>query len=178
MVVQNGETATLSPGRYCKGLEINSGATGNFEPGTYIIEGGKFEVNSGSTIEGTGVSFYMRDKDALVLFNSNSHVELSAPTSGAMQGVLLYADRDISEYTKHEINSDSTSQLNGTVYLPESELIINSIGRMGSPGACTNYVVGNVVVNSDSELYVGQNWAGCGVPFPWTYSSTSFRLVR
>ncbi len=177
-MVQNGETATLSPGRYCKGIEINSGGTALFEPGTYIIEGGKFEVNSDSTIEGTGVSFYMRDKDALVLFNSLSHVELSAPVSGAMAGVLLFVDRDIGELTYHEINSDSTSEFNGTVYMPESELLINSIGRMGSPGACTNYIVGNAVVNSDSELYVGQNWAGCGVPIPDAYSLANFRLVR
>ncbi len=128
--------------------------------------------------QGTGVSFYLGDKDALTLFNSGSHVELSAPTTGAMAGVLLFADRDIAEYTYHEINSDSTSQLNGTVYMPNSELIINSIGRMGSPGSCTNYLVGNAVVNSDSELYVGQNWAGCGVPIPGAYSTANIRLVR
>ena len=177
VVVQNGDTATLSPGRYCKGLEINSGGTANFEPGTYIIEGDKFTVNSNSTAEGTGVSFYMRDTAALVLFNSGSHVELSAPTLGAMAGVLLYVDRDIGELTKHEINSDSTSQLNGAVYMPESELIINSIGQMGGPGSCTNYVVGNLVVNSNSSLYVDQDYATCGVPIPPGFSN-GVRLVR
>ena len=37
-------------------FEISSDATGNFEPGTYIIEGGKFTVNSDATAQGTGVS--------------------------------------------------------------------------------------------------------------------------
>ncbi len=128
-------------------------------------------------MEGTGVTIYLRDKDALVLFNSNSHVELSAPTSGAMAGVLLYADRDIGDLTKHEINSDSSSQLNGVVYLPESELMINSNGDMGGPGSCTNYIVGNLMVNSDSTLYVGQDWATCGLPIPPGFSS-GVRLVR
>ncbi len=179
VVIQNGETATLSPGRYCKGIEINSGGTGNFEPGIYIIEGDKFTANSNSTMEGTGVSFYLRDKDALVLFNSLSHVELSAPTTGAMAGVLLFADRDIAEYTYHEINSDSTSQLNGTVYMPNSELIINSKSQLGGPGACTNYVVGNLFVNEGSFLNVHQDYATCGVPMPnELIMSNRVRLVR
>jgi len=177
VVVQNGDTATLSPGRYCKGLEINSNGTANFEPGTYIIEGDGFTVNSNSTAEGTGVSFYMRDTAALVLFNSQSHVELSAPTSGDMAGVLLYVDRDIGELTKHEINSDSTSQFNGAIYMPESELIINSDGQMGGPGSCTNYVVGNLVVNSHSALYIDQDYATCGVPLPDGISN-GVQLVR
>jgi hypothetical protein len=123
------------------------------------------------------VSFYLRDKDALVLFNSNSHVDFSAPTSGDMAGVLLYVDREIGEFTKHEINSDSTSQLNGTVYLPESELLINSNGQMGGPGSCTNYIVGNIIANSGSSLYVDQDWDTCGVPIPPAMSG-GVRLVQ
>ena len=176
VVVQNGETATLSPGRYCKGLEINSGGIGNFEPGTYIIEGDKFTVNSGSTAQGTGVSFYLGDKDALTLFNSGSHVDFSAPTSGAMAGVLLYVDRDIGELTYHEINSDSTSVFNGTVYMPESELLINSNGQIGGSDQCANYVLGNLMVNSGSTLHMGQDWDTCGVPIPEGFTG-SIQLV-
>ena len=169
VVVAGGVTATLSPGRYCKGLEVSDDSTGIFEPGIYIIEGDKFTVNSESTIEGTGVSFYIRDAAAQILWNQNSHVDLSAPTSGAMAGVLLYVDRDIDEITQ-EINSDSTSLLNGTIYMPEAELMINSMGQLGGPGTCTNYVVGNLVMNADSSLYVGQDWATCGVPIPPGFS--------
>ncbi len=174
--VNDGETVTLSPGRYCKGLIISSGGTGIFDPGNYIIEGDKFTVSGDATAEGTGVSFYMGSKEALVLFNTNSHINLSAPTSGAMAGVLMYVDRDIDETMKHVINSDTASTLNGAVYMPESELLINSDGVVGSPGSCTNYVVGNLVVNSDSALYVGQDFDSCGVPLPRGMSNV--RLVR
>lgn len=177
VVVQDGEAATLSPGRYCKGLEINSNGTANFEPGTYIIEGDKFTVNAGSTAQGSGVSFYMRDESALVLFNQDSHVDLSAPTDGDLAGVLLYVDRDIGVVTKHEINSDSASVLNGTVYMPESELMINSNGQVGGSDQCSNYVVGNLTVNSDSSLYMGQDYETCGVPLP-DEMSNGVRLVR
>ncbi len=177
VVVEGGETETLSPGRYCAGLEINSDSTANFEPGTYIIEGDKFTVNAGATAQGTGVSFYLRDKDALILFNQDSQIVFSAPTSGDMAGVLLYVDRDIGELTQHQINSDTTSQLNGTIYMPESELVINSGDQVGGEGTCTTLVVGNLVVNSDSSFYIGQDMAACGVPSPDGISNR-VRLVR
>ena len=118
----------------------------------------------------------MGDKDALTLFNSGSHVELSAPTSGDMAGVLLYVDRDIGELTYHEINSDSTSVFNGTVYMPESELLINSNGQVGGSDQCANYVVGNLMVNSGSTLHMGQDWDTCGVPIPEGFTG-SIQLV-
>ena len=90
---------------------------------------------------------------------------------------MLNVDRDIDETMKHVINSDTASVLNGTVYMPESELLINSDGVMGGPGSCTNYVLGNLVVNSDSVLYVGQDWATCGVPLPGGLRNGD-RLVR
>ena len=177
VVVEDGDVVTLSPGRYCKGLEINTGGTGIFDSGIYIIEGDKFTVNANSTAQGSGVSFYMRDKDALVLFNQNSHVDLSAPTDGDLAGVLLYVARDIGELTKHEINSDTASMLNGAIYMPEAELMINSDGQMGGPGSCTSYIVGNLIVNSDSALYVDQDYNNCAVPLP-DGLSIAVQLVR
>ena len=50
--------------------------------------------------------------------------------------------------------------------MPESELLINSSGQVGGPGTCSNYIVGNLLMNSDSSLYVGQDWANCGLPIP------------
>lgn len=177
VVVQDGDVETLYPGRYCKGLEINSGGVGNFEPGTYIIEGDKFTVNADSTAQGSGVTFYMEDKDALVLFNQNSQVDFSAPTDGDFAGILMYVNREIGELTKHEINSDSTSMINGAVYMPEAELMINSDGQMGGPGACSTYIVGNLYVNADSSLYVDQDFGSCGVP-PAGGTGSVVQLVR
>ncbi len=178
VVVQDGETATLSPGRYCAGLEVNTNGNANFEPGTYIIEGDKFTVNANSTAQGSGVSFYMRDESALVLFNQNSHVDFSAPTSGDLAGILLYANPDIGVPTKHEINSDSASVLNGTIYAPESELMINSNGQVGGSNQCSNFIVGTLTVNADSSLYMGQDYETCGVPVPNAMLSYSVKLVR
>ena len=178
VVVQDGETATLSPGRYCKGLEVNTNAHAIFEPGTYIIEGDKLTVNANSTAEGTGVTFYLEDKDATILFNQNSHVDFSAPTIGELAGILIFANPDISDETKHEINSDSGSVLNGTVYAPNSELMINSNGQLGGSDQCSNFLVGNLTVNADSSLFMGQDYETCGVPIPEELMNYSVQLVK
>ena len=49
---------------------------------------------------------------------------------------------------------------------------------MGGPGSCTNYIVGNLMMNADSALYVGQDWDTCGVPPPDAMSNGGVRLVR
>ena len=174
--VNNGEVVTLNPGRYCAGITVNAGGTANFNPGNYIIEGDKFLVNTNSTAQGSEVHFYLNDKDALMNFNSDSTVNFSAPTSGDMAGVLFFMNRDISDEMKHEINSDSSSALSGTVYLPTGDLMINSEGVLGGDGACTIIVVLQLEVNSDSTLSIDDDFDGCGVPVP--DSMAIVRLVR
>jgi Flp pilus assembly protein TadG len=170
-------TRTLSPGRYCKGIEVNSGGVAYFNPGVYIIEGDKFAINSDSRAYGDGVFFYMRDKNALILVNSNSHVEFSAPTSGTYAGIVFYASRKITDYVKHEINSDSSSFLNGSIYIPTGQLMINSNGEMGGPGSCMTIIVKDLYVNSYSSLYVDHDFDSCGLN-PASSGKSKVTLVK
>ena len=92
-------TATLNPGTYCN-LTISS-STVTFNPGLYIIVGG-MNWNIGSTINGTGVTFYLTKGTGAWNYYSNfniynSTVTLSAPTStasGGITGVVVFADRN------------------------------------------------------------------------------------
>ena len=179
VVVEDGDTETLSPGRYCKGIEINSGGVANFSPGVYVIEGDKFSVNSDAVANGTGVHFYLRDKDALIHFNSDSTVNFSAPTSGDMSGILFYSDRNIGDEMDHEINSRSSSVLNGVTYLPTGNLAVNSESTLGGANSCIKLITLRLEVNSDSTLHIGDNFgsSGCGVPLP-TIMAGAIRLVR
>ena len=52
------KTRTLSPGIYCGGITLEQNSRATLEPGTYILRGGGLQVLSGSSIEGTGISFY------------------------------------------------------------------------------------------------------------------------
>ena len=48
-----------------------------------------------------------------------------------MAGILFYQDRDVEDGTVHLINSDSASSLEGTVYLPNGKVMINSGSTLG-----------------------------------------------
>lgn len=159
-------TRTLNPGRYCKGIEVSSGANVTFNPGIYIIEGDKFTVNAAATAVGNGVTFIMRDKDALILINQDSRIRFTAPSTGTYAGVAFYVSRRITDYVKHEINSDSGSFINGAVYIPTGQLYINSRGQLSGPGNCMSIVSWDLYVNSGSSVFLDSNYSGCGLPPP------------
>ncbi len=96
--VENLTTATLNPGTYCGGITINA-STVTFNPGLYIVTGGLL-WEGGSTINGTGVTFYLTTGGGSTYQNLNiwnSTVTLSAPTSasgGGLTGIVFFIDRN------------------------------------------------------------------------------------
>jgi hypothetical protein len=48
---------TFSPGTYCGGTTLSGSYTATFQPGLYIVTGG-INWNGGSTVNGSGVTFY------------------------------------------------------------------------------------------------------------------------
>ena len=93
-----GGTTTLSAGRYCGGLDIQGGATVNFDPGIYFIDDGDLKVVGNSTIVGDCVTFVLtgspQNSIGSVQMNTGVQVQMTAPTSGEFAGVLFYQDRD------------------------------------------------------------------------------------
>ena len=79
---------TLSPGVYCKGISLSSTAQVEFEPGTYIIDGGSLSTTGNSaSMAGEGVTFYFTGGGSLDLSGQGS-VDLSAPDSGDLKGIV------------------------------------------------------------------------------------------
>jgi hypothetical protein len=154
---------TLNPGRYCDGIEIESGANVTFNPGTYIIEGDEFEIESNAVAAGEGVTIILRDKDAYLTVNQNSRIQLTAPTSGPYKGVAIYASRRITQVVRHEISSNSTSVVNGAIYIPTGELFVKSNGQVFSFGSCLSIIAFDILVNSNSQIIVDNNFGGCGL---------------
>lgn len=131
---------TLNPGTYCGGITI-MGAAVTFNPGLYIVTGG-MTWELGSTINGTGVTFYLTTGGGWTYGNFNiwnSTVTLSAPTTGSgggVTGIVVFVDRNwlnngfqgiqiLSSYVTtngiwYALNTgiyNSSSTLRGTTYL-------------------------------------------------------------
>lgn len=139
--------------RFCSGLDIKGHVT--FMPGLYIIEGGPFDFNGGnrndisaSSVNGTGVTFYLRSTSNLQL-NGNVLLNLSAPTSGPFSGVLFFGARNANSVT-NKITGTTGSTLQGAIYAPAS--LVEFAGNSTVSNGCTQVVARLVTLTGNSNL--------------------------
>ncbi len=122
----------LEPGRYCGGISISSGATVNFLPGEYIIDNGIFNIQSGSTVNGSDVLFYFSGASARfqVIGGGQGSVNLKGRSSGtaALQGFLFIAHPDAWRGLTSNIQGGSSFTMEGMIYAPTQNLIITGNG--------------------------------------------------
>ncbi|MEZ5931302.1 MAG: pilus assembly protein TadG-related protein [Alphaproteobacteria bacterium] len=120
----NGGTVTLEPGVYCKGIDVAGGAHVIFNPGIYVFKGGSFKVAGSSSLEGDGVGFYLTDGVGghAELDITATTIDFSAPTSGDMEGLLFFQDRDAPTGTVNKITGNASVELDGKLYFPTTKL--------------------------------------------------------
>ncbi len=119
------DTATLSPGVYCGGIDIGAGAVVTLNAGTYILNGGGLSVGAGAVVSGAGVTFYNTYDGthafAKIDITGNPTMNVSAPTSGAYEGILFFQDRNITGSDNAHtsiITGSAQSTFDGAIYFP------------------------------------------------------------
>jgi Flp pilus assembly protein TadG len=160
-------SVTLNPGTYCGGIKIaSSGVTVNFNPGTYVINGGGLTVVSGGTVNGTGVTFYLTGANKAdsnpasyggVNIAGGSTVNLSAPcnaSSGGIPGMLFFQDRSITSGVSSVINGGSASTFSGAMYFPTTAL-----SYAGSSGANQYTLLVSDTLNITGTTNIGNNYS-------------------
>jgi RHS repeat-associated protein len=164
---------TLSPGVYCGGLTIGNtnGTAFTINPGTYIMAGGGLVLNSQAVVKGTGVTVYNTSsagwgcsssyKYTPVTISGQVTATLSAPTTGAYNGILFFGNRSGCS-TKgscvDQINGGSTVVLNGALYFPSDEIQIT--GNSSASGfmmlvADKIYINGNTTFGNNGNPFDG-----------------------
>jgi len=122
---------TLNPGTYCGGINFNGSGTLTLNPGLYVLKSGSMILNSGWTVNGTGVTFYFADQGSYIQFNGNVTANLSAPTSGGYANILIFEPTGLGN-TQLAINGTSGSSFTGLLYLPSRDVTINSVSNVSS----------------------------------------------
>ncbi|MEM1037080.1 MAG: pilus assembly protein TadG-related protein [Pseudomonadota bacterium] len=174
-----GVSTTMSPGIYCKKTEIEDGITVTMLPGTYVFRKGELVINSGGKLVGSDVTLYFHDKEAYLLANSDSTVQLDAPDSGYYQGIVMFQNRKVSEGDAQpfEINSRSKSFLEGVTYLPKSHFKINSKSDVNTSASYSVIVANTIEVNSESALEIASDFDS-GTPLPDIFTESEPRLTH
>ncbi|MFZ0888734.1 MAG: pilus assembly protein TadG-related protein [Candidatus Binataceae bacterium] len=151
-------TKTLSPGVYCGGISLVGNNTITLNPGTYILDGGGFSVTGNLTLSGTGVTIYNTAGFSAygpIALSGNDQVNLSAPTSGAMEGILFFQDRSISSSSSGStIVGNSSSTFDGAIYFPTTA--VTYVGNSSVSGY-TLLVGDSISVTGNSTI--GNNYS-------------------
>ena len=155
----NGQT--LQPGYYPNGFNLNSDVTANLSPGLYYM-GGSINVGDGANLEctactgGLGVTLYF--SGGSLQANSGSNVQLTAPSAGNtsngnIANMLLWEGPNGQDMT---IDSGSQSYFQGTIYLPNQSLTLNSGSQvvLNSSAVATGIDVNSLMVDSGDHLVI------------------------
>jgi Flp pilus assembly protein TadG len=154
-------TVTLQPGKYFGGIKITGNANVTLSPGTYILAGGGLVVTGNSTLKGTGVTFYNTSATgyayAPIDLTGNETANLSAPTSGTLEGFLFFQDPSIAVGSAGiTVVGNSSSTFDGIVYSPDTA--ITYVGN--SSGSGYTILIGyTITVTGNSSFTVGNNYS-------------------
>jgi len=170
----NGKTTNLDPGCYTGSITVNAGATLKLNPGIYYLDGANLSVAGNATITGTGVTLVFTGSGGswgTASIGSNANINLTAPSSGSMQGIVIYGDRKMPAGTAFNLTGGGTQNFGGAIYLPKANLSFS--GGNGTTTSCTKVVADTLTFTGSSNLQV--NCAALGTA---AIGSTTAQLVE
>jgi hypothetical protein len=157
-------------------------------PGVYTIKNGQLFIGSNSRVTGTGVAFYLTgDSSTLIFFDSNAVIDLKAPQRGQpLAGILFYEDRNYTpappavDPRRHQINSNTNQSYEGTVYLPQGELFVDSNGTVGTPSPFTIMIARRITADSNAMINMNSDFSAMtgDIPGQCTIAGNCGMLVQ
>ena len=166
--VYNPGSVTLNPGVFCGSTNFNGSGTLTFNPGLYVIKSGGMTFNSGWTITGTGVTFYLVDQNATLTFNGGVKAQFAAPTTGTYANILMFEPDGLSN-SNLPINGSSGNSFTGLIYLPSRDVTINSVSNVSSNNV--NMVFSTLILNAT-------NWSIAAGALPMQTAGTTGKGAR
>ena len=91
------KSVTLEPGTYCGGLQIKKNSVVTLKPGIYVMKDGPLIVKDKATFTGTDVGFYFTGDKGGLVFDKDTTIRLTAPTTGEMAGLLMAEQTSVSD---------------------------------------------------------------------------------
>ena len=116
-------------------------------PGLYIFNGpGGLDFASGTTVNGTGVTFYFVNGASFTVENGAT-LNVSAPTSPPYSGLLFY--QDPTDSAADSFVGGSSGSLNGIFYLPAANL---TFANGNASTFSTDLVVGSLTMTGAATV--------------------------
>jgi hypothetical protein len=145
----------------------------------------KLTADAIGSMKGTNVGFYFTgtvpaDSDGVVRplqFMPRSVVEISAPKTGDMAGLLFNEDRAAPAGRQFQVKSDSARRLVGTIYLPRGTFVVNANQIVADQSEYTAIVARRIDLSQAPRLVINANYGATDVPVPKGLGPTSSQPV-
>ncbi|MGA7386169.1 MAG: pilus assembly protein TadG-related protein [Methylocella sp.] len=170
--VSGGAQLTMSSGNYtidgtggsgAIDVSLSGGSTVTMGAGIYTLYNGGFNLSGGNTITASGVSIILTGSPAsstgIVNVSGGADLTLTPPTSGPMQGVAFYVDRN-APANSNFFSGGTTMSITGSIYMP-SQNVSYSGGSSTNP-ACLQLIADTVTLSGGSSF--GVNCGSLVVP--------------
>jgi hypothetical protein len=146
------DTATRGPGVYCGGITVSGSAVLTLNAGTYIMNGGGFNVgNSGRVIATSGVMIYNTvsagQTAGSVSIGGNARVDLTAPGTGTYSGIAFFQDRSMANAAN--ISNSANGTITGTYYFYDAPFSFTGNTATATTAA---FVASTITVTGSSNL--------------------------
>ena len=172
-------STVLTPGTYCRGIEIKNGAKVTLMPGIYVMKDGPLRVESQAELRGEYVGFYFTGNNAVLRFTGDAVVELGAPKTGQMAGMLFWQDRTSTGLGQFRIDTNYANVLLGTIYLPQGRFTVDAEQSVAEESAYTALVVKRLELSAGPRLVLNTDYDETDVPVPVGVGPTgATRLVN
>ncbi len=149
-------TQTMAPGVYCGGMTFKAGANVTLSPGVYYLDQGSFQAAGQSTIQGTGVTLVFTSSTgknyATATSTGGATINLTAPTTGPLAGVVIFGDRGMPTSTSFKFAGNGDQVFGGAVYLPKGALSFS--GGTGGANNCTQLIADTINFVGVSNLAI------------------------
>ncbi|MGH6839498.1 MAG: TadE/TadG family type IV pilus assembly protein [Methylocella sp.] len=164
--VSGGGTLTMAAGNYVinggNGISLSGGSTVTMGAGIYTINapgsGNGFVLSGGNTVNASGgVSIVLTNNTGItskwgtVNISGGATLNLTAPSSGPMQGVALYMDRN-APANSDNFSGGSSMSITGSLYLPSQPVSYSGGSSTGS--ACLQLIALKVSFSGGSSFGV------------------------
>jgi Flp pilus assembly protein TadG len=166
-----GQAKTISPGTYCNFNTANV-STLTMNPGLYIITN-TFSTNSGSTINGNGVTIFLANG---VISNANNYtyvqggatpygvgngttMNITAPTSGTYAGLAIWdGNNSASSPDTFTFGGGASSTFTGSIYAPNTNLYIGN--NSGNTAMSSNIIANTITAVGSGTITNNYNPSG------------------
>jgi len=157
--------ATVAAGTYTGGFKVSCSTV--LSGGVYVVNGGGIDIDGQYQVTGSNVIFVLKN-GAYIKINGGANISLSGITAStligmgysstdanAMDGMIVFEDRNSQGSNKSTINGDSTNTisntvLNGTFYFPVSNITFGGSATVTS--RCLMIAADTITISGSAEF--------------------------